>query len=100
MEELVEELSTPSNPNSQTAQTTPVPVPQKEQPQPPKTPSVPSSAPILFHYAECTNCHNLLPISTTTEKYFMILSKDPTNAMGLGERCARCGADSWMIVKG
>ncbi len=55
---------------------------------------------VLFHFAECTNCKHILPLSTTTEKYFAILSKDPTKTMGLGEKCMRCGADSWVLVVG
>jgi hypothetical protein len=80
----------------QVANTSPVPKDSET----PKTQTKPSTPALLFHYAECTNCHNLLPISTNTEKYFAILTKDPENAFGLGERCARCGADSWLIVKG
>jgi hypothetical protein len=67
---------------------------------PPKVAAPPASGPVLFHYAECTNCHNLLPISTNTEKYFAILSKSLSSPLGLGERCARCGADSWLLIKG
>jgi hypothetical protein len=59
-----------------------------------------AEGPLLFHFAECTSCHHLLPISTTTEKYFPILAKDPKKAVGLGEKCMRCGADSWKLVVG
>jgi hypothetical protein len=54
--------------------------------------------PLLFHFAECTNCFHLLPISTTTERYFAILSKAPKTPVGLGEKCMRCGADSWVLI--
>lgn len=59
-----------------------------------------SEGPLLFHFAECTNCGHLLPISTTTEKYFAILSKAPKTPVGLGEKCMRCGADSWVLITG
>jgi len=52
----------------------------------------------LFHFAECTNCHHLLPLSTTTDKYFAILAKDPRKPTALGEKCMRCGADSWVLA--
>jgi hypothetical protein len=53
----------------------------------------------LFHYAECTNCHHVFPLVTTTDKYFALLSKDPYVPKGIGEKCPRCGADSWVIAK-
>ncbi len=69
---------------------TPSPVGKKES----------DDGPLLFHFAECTNCHHILPISTNTEKYFPILSKDPRKPKGLGETCMRCSADSWVLVVG
>ncbi|MGI0078911.1 MAG: hypothetical protein ACRECH_04745 [Nitrososphaerales archaeon] len=60
--------------------------------------SGPQAARSLFHFAECTNCKHILPLSTTTEKYFEILSKEPEKPKGLGEKCMRCGADSWILV--
>jgi hypothetical protein len=85
---------TPANPS--------IPAPKVATPAPPlaKTVEKESEGPLLFHFAECTNCHHLLPISTTTEKYFAILSKDPNKPVGLGEKCMRCGADSWKLVTG
>ncbi len=71
-------------------------------PQPPKAETKPAGTPTvanLFHFAECTNCRHILPLSTTTEKYFAILAKDPSKPMGLGEKCMRCGADSWVLAK-
>jgi len=52
----------------------------------------------LFHFAECTNCRHLLPLATSTDKYFAILSKEPKKPTGLGEKCMRCGADSWILA--
>jgi hypothetical protein len=78
-----------------TRQTVPPAAPSPTPVQPKQT-----EGPLLFHFGECTNCHHLLPISTTTEKYFPILSKDPKKPVGLGEKCMRCGADSWVLVTG
>lgn len=67
---------------------------------PPSAKKEAEEGPLLFHFAECTNCHHILPISTNTEKYFPILSKEPKKPKGLGEKCMRCGADSWVLVVG
>ncbi|MDH2901286.1 MAG: hypothetical protein PXY39_09965 [archaeon] len=94
---------------SDDAQTSQKTAPSPSTPAPkPVTPTVPSTTPVqkepegplLFHFAECANCHHLLPISTTTERYFAILAKDPKKVIGLGEKCMRCAADSWKLVTG
>jgi hypothetical protein len=67
-------------------------------PSPPASPKAPPPQ-NLFHFAECTNCRHILPLSTDTEKYFAVLAKDPSKKMGLGVKCMRCGADSWVLAK-
>jgi hypothetical protein len=64
---------------------------------PPVSPKAPPQN--LFHFAECTNCRHILPLSTDTDKYFAVLAKDPSKPMGLGAKCMRCGADSWILAK-
>ncbi|MHB1907924.1 MAG: hypothetical protein ACYCQJ_03510 [Nitrososphaerales archaeon] len=91
-------MSSPEVKPGPTTQAQPAPAPAPAQPVA-KT-QLTQEGPILFHFGECTNCHHLLPISTTTEKYFALLSKDPKKPAGLGEKCARCGADSWILIVG
>jgi len=57
------------------------------------------AAPRLFHFAECTVCRHILPLATTTDKYFAILSKDPRKPTVIGEKCVRCGSDSWILAR-
>ncbi|MGH2639381.1 MAG: hypothetical protein ACRDF4_08895 [Rhabdochlamydiaceae bacterium] len=71
-------------------------------PEPPTTQPTqqPKQSELLpFHFAEFTSCREILPLSTTTEKYFTILGKDPAKPVGLGEKCMRCGADSWVLAR-
>jgi hypothetical protein len=105
--------SPPGNPPSSSPAQSPPKIGQPKDPRAgPSPPSAPAPGPtpvekkesddgqLLFHFAECTNCHHILPISTNTEKYFPILSKDPRKPKGIGETCMRCGADSWVLVVG
>jgi hypothetical protein len=62
-------------------------------------PAASGDAPRLFHFAECTVCRHILPLATTTDKYFAILSKDPRKPTAIGERCVRCGSDSWILAR-
>ena len=65
----------------------------------PSQPIKPQPLRELFDYAECTNCRHLLPLSTMTDKYFAILSQNPEKSTVLGEKCMRCGADSWILAR-
>ena len=89
-------MSSPEVKPDPTTQAQPIPAPTQSAAKTQAT----QEGPMLFHFGECTNCHHILPISTTTEKYFALLSKDPRKPVGLGEKCARCAADSWILIVG
>jgi len=64
---------------------------------PPQNP--PADTSHLFHFAECTVCRHILPLATTTDKYFAILAKNPRTPTAIGEKCMKCGADSWVLAR-